>query len=76
MRPCEIVAKCPLPFAYYKSFKLFQISTSQFCTVGIHRRLWACTDEFLSRVTEGIVHGVHKVVTQSYFSVTHQHKVS
>ena len=32
----------------------------------------ACADEFLATVTEG----VYKVVTQSYFGVTRQHKES
>ena len=33
-------------------------------------------DEFLATVTEGVVHGVHKVVPRASFSVTWQHKVS
>ena len=44
---------------------------------------WACTDEFkhvemnfFVTVTEGVVHGVYKVVTQSSFGVTQQHKVT
>ena len=32
--------------------------------------------EFLSVITEGVVHSVHKVLSQSYFSVILQHKVS
>ena len=30
--------------------------------------------EFLTTVTEGVVHGVYKVVTRSFFSVTRQYK--
>ena len=29
----------------------------------------ACADEFLAMVTEGVIHGVYKVVTQSSFGV-------
>ena len=31
--------------------------------------LWACTDELFHTVTEGVVHGVHEVVTRSRFGV-------
>ena len=33
--------------------------------------LWACADEFLAMVTEGVVHGVYKVVTWSSYGVEH-----
>ena len=39
----------------------------QFCT---------CTHEFLTTVTEGVVNGVHKVVTRLSFGVIQGHKVS
>ena len=32
--------------------------------------------EFLTMVTEGVVHSVHKVVIRSSFHVIRQHKVS
>ena len=36
----------------------------------------ACADEFLATVTEGVVHGVYKVVTRLSFGIIWQHKVS
>ena len=42
---------------------MFKISASEFCTLSMGRRL--CTDEFLARVTECVVHSVYKFVTQS-----------
>ena len=36
----------------------------------------ACADEFFAMVTEDVVHGVHKVVTLSCFSITQRQKVS
>ena len=42
----------------------------------MRRRKRACTDEFLANIPEGIVHSVHKVVTQSSLSVTWRHKAS
>ena len=36
----------------------------------------ACGDECLATVTEGVVHGVYKVVTQSSFGVTRRRKES
>ena len=64
------MAKCPLPCAFYGSFKIFKISASEFGTMGMCRRMPACADEFLARVNEGVVHGVNKGMTQSSFSVT------
>ena len=61
--------KGPLPCASYGSFKMFKISASDFRTVGMHRRKQACTDKFLATLTEHLVHGIYKVVTQSSFSV-------
>ena len=40
MQPCDIVAKCPLPCMFYKSFKMFKISACEFGTGG------ACTNEY------------------------------
>ena len=76
MRPCESVANHPLPCMFYVSFKQFKISTSDFGTMSMCRRFRACTYELLTVVTEGVVHGVHKVVIQSSFGVTRRHKVS
>ena len=44
---------------------MFKISTSEFGTMGVRRRIRACIDEFLATVTEGVVHSVYKVVSQS-----------
>ena len=70
MRPCDTVAKHPLPCASYGSFKMFNTSASEFGTVSMYRQIRACTDEFLATVTEGVVHGVYKVMTQSSFGLT------
>ena len=40
------------------------------------RGMIAYADEFLARVSEGVVHGVYKVVAQSSFSIIRQQKVS
>ena len=42
----------------------------------MYRQKRACTDKFLVMVTEGMVNGVYKVVTQLSFSATRRHKVS
>ena len=55
---------------------MFEVSTSEFGTVSMCRRMQACTDEFSAAVTEGVVHGVYKVVTKLYFGVTQQHNSS
>ena len=73
MRKCDIVAKRPTLCMSYRSFKN---SASEFGTLQMHRRMQLCTNEFLAEVTEGVVHGVHKVVTQSSFGVTQRHKAS
>ena len=54
---------------YYRSFRLLKMSASDFSTVGMCRRFHACVYEFLTTVTEGVVHSVHKVVAQSSFGV-------
>ena len=48
---------------------MFKISASKFGTVTMRRRFRACTDEFLARVTEGVVHGIYKVVAWLSFDV-------
>ena len=70
------VTNRPLPCKSCGSFKLFKISTFDFSTVSIHRRFCVCAYKFLTTVTEGVVHGVYKVVIWSSFSVIRQHKVS
>ena len=67
MRPYDTVVKCPLPCGFYGSFKMFKISTSEFGTVGMHRQMQACTDEFLATVTKGVVNGLCKVVNSVIF---------
>ena len=37
--------------------------------VDMHRRIRVFADEFLATVTEGLVHGVYKVVTRSSFNI-------
>ena len=39
-------------------------------------KIYACAYEFLTVVTQGVVHGVHKIVIRSAFGVIQQHKVS
>ena len=36
----------------------------------------ACTEDFLAKVTEGVVHGVYKVMTRSSFSVIQRQQES
>ena len=43
---------------------MFKISASKFGTVSIRRRFHAYAYEFLTTVTEGVVHVVCKVVTR------------
>ena len=76
MRPFGSVANRPLPCESYGSFRLFKISSSDFCTVGMRRRFCACVYEFLTTVNEGVVHGLHKVVIRSSFGVIRRRKVS
>ena len=70
MPTCDKLEKHPLPCVSYGSFKMIKISTSEFCTVGMRRRVRTCTDDFLAMVTEDVVHCVYKVMTRSSFSVT------
>ena len=74
MRPYDTMVKCPC--VSYISFVRFKISASEFGTIGMRRRKQACTDQFLATVTEGVVHGVYKLVTKSSFSLIWRHKVS
>ena len=67
MRPEESEAIPPLPCACYQSFKIFERMRIRFCV---------CAYEYFSMVTEGVVHGVHKVVIRSSFGVIRRHKVS
>ena len=55
---------------------MFKISASEFGTAGMRRWMQTYADEFLGMATEGIVHGLHKVVTQSPFCVRRQRKAS
>ena len=73
--PWESLANRPLPCESNGSFRFFKISTSDFGTLGMRRQFHAWTYEFLSTVTEDVVHGVHKVVIRSSFSVIQRHKV-
>ena len=67
---------CPLPCESYGSFKLFKISASDFGTVSMHRSFCACAYHFLTTVTEGVVHSVHRVVIQSSSGIIQQHKAN
>ena len=49
---------------------MFKISTSEFVPGTCTDKCGACADEFLVTVTEGVVHGVYKVVTRLSFGVT------
>ena len=66
---CGTVVKCPIPCACYGNFNMFQISASEFGTMDMCRQMRAWADEFVVMVTEGMVHGVCKVVAQPSFSV-------
>ena len=54
---------------------MLKISASEFGTVSICRQFCVCAYEFVTMVTEGVVHGVHKVVIRS-FDVIRRHKAS
>ena len=60
MQPCDTVVNSPLTLVR----KIFNISTSEFRTATMHRRIRACTYEFLANVTEGVVHDVYKVMSR------------
>ena len=59
----------PLPYTSYGYFKMFEIFNSEFGTVSMCRRFHACIYEFFTMAAKSVVHGVHKVVIQSSFSV-------
>ena len=42
----------------------------------MHRQFHACVYEFLTTVTEGVVHGGYKIVIRLSFGVTGRHKVN
>ena len=46
---------------------MFKISASDSLSASMRRGIQVCADEFLATVTEGVVHGVNKVVTRSSF---------
>ena len=72
MKPCESVAHRPLPCKSYQSFKIFEISASDFRTVSMHRQF--C---MYDGVTDDVFfHNVHKVMIHSSFRDTQLHKVS
>ena len=54
---------------------MFEISASESGTVSMHKRMRVCANEFLARVSEGVIHRVYTVVIQSGFGGTHRHKV-
>ena len=66
----------PLPCKSYRSCKIFEISASDFGTTSMSKRFCACAYEFIPVVTEGVIHGVHKVVIRSSFGIIRRHKVS
>ena len=66
----------PNPCASHGSFENFKISASDFSTAGMRKQFCTCACEFLTTVTEGVVHSVCKVVTRFSFGVTRRHKVS
>ena len=45
------------------------MSDAEFGSVNMRRQMQACVDEFLAMVTEGVVHGVYKVVTRLSFGL-------
>ena len=60
MQTCDTVAKCAIPCACNGNFKKFKVYTSEFGTMSMCRGIFRY-------VTEGVVHGVYKVVIQSCF---------
>ena len=76
MQPCESVVNCPLPCESHRSVKMFKICASDFSTVSMCRRFHAYAYEVLTTVTEGVAHGVHKIVIRLSFGEIQQHKVS
>ena len=71
----RVSVNCPLPCESCRTCELFTISASDFGTVSMRRRFCACMYKFLTTVTEGVVHGVYKVVIQLSFGAIRQHKV-
>ena len=69
MALCDTVAQHPLPCKSQGHFQMFKISVSEFGTPGRHRRFRICACEFVTTVSKGVVHGVHKVVIRPSFGV-------
>ena len=76
MQPCESVVNQPLPCKSYGSFKWLKIFTSDFSTVDMLKQFCIWAYEFLTMVTEGVGHGVHKVLILLSFGVIWRHKVT
>ena len=55
---------------------MFDISITEFGTVGMPRGFCTCTYDFLMTVTKGVVQGVHKVVIRLSLDIIQRHKVS
>ena len=70
------MANRQIPCESYRSIKIFEFSASDFGSVCMRRRFCACAYDFLSRVTEGVVNGVNKIVIRSSFGVIWRHEVS
>ena len=54
---------------------MFEISAFDRLTMSMCRCMQVCVDEFLTLITEGVVHGVCKVVTRLSFCVIRRHKM-
>ena len=67
MRQYGTVAKRQFPCVSYRRFKILKISAFDCGTVSMRRQKLASADKFLAMVTEGVVHGVYKVLTRSVF---------
>ena len=68
------MVKGTLPCVSYRSFKMFKNFVCEFSTVAMWRQFYSY--KFLTSVTEGVVHGVHKVVIRLSFGEIRSHKVS
>ena len=75
-RPWDSVENYPFPCESCRRFKILEVPSSDLGTVSMCRRFRACAYGFLTMVTEGLIHIVHKVVIWLSFSVIQWHKVS
>ena len=66
----------PLTCKYLGCFQKFHISASDFGTMSMCKQFRACAYEFLTMVSEGVVHYVHKAMIRFSFSLIWRHKVS